>query len=71
MSDHNMNFPEIDVEKLKQDPIQEYYIFEDVDKPDCPIVIWFNLCNKRFKHLLNANRSRRYPPSGKVVNLET
>lgn len=46
-----LKFPKIDPQLLKDNPRGIGHVFEDRDDPDCPIIIWFTLCNKDYKAL--------------------
>nr|XP_039274774.1 cytosolic phospholipase A2-like [Styela clava] len=69
--DHGIKFPRISIEKIAEDPFREFYLFEDTEDPDCPMVLWFTMADKKFKEQKNPHRRTGYPTpddvdSGKV-----
>lgn len=62
--DHGIKFPKISIDKVLEDPFREFYLFEDVDDPDCPIVLWFTLANKKFRELKVQHNMRQYEDEG-------
>eukprot|EP00118_Oscarella_pearsei_P012783 m.96616 g.96616 ORF g.96616 m.96616 type:complete len:167 (+) comp36914_c0_seq9:1706-2206(+) len=42
---HTFKLPSVGPNQFDKDNLKEYYVFEDEDDPDCPIVIFFPLCN--------------------------
>ena len=56
-----MNFPEISIEKILEDPFREVYVFEDPNDSTCPVVVWYTLYNVGFRNLKNPPRRPGYP----------
>ncbi|KAA8584149.1 hypothetical protein FQN60_015357 [Etheostoma spectabile] len=48
--DHDIPFPRVDFASLEKEPEKEVYIFEDIENPRAPIVVYFPLVNASFKH---------------------
>ncbi|OPL33775.1 cytosolic a2 phospholipase, partial [Mytilus galloprovincialis] len=46
---HEIKFPKINVDNYKGINVQELYIFEDENDPECPIIMHFVLVNKDFR----------------------
>ncbi|XP_052104753.1 cytosolic phospholipase A2-like isoform X2 [Mytilus californianus] len=46
---HEIKFPKINVDKYEGKNVQELYIFEDENDPECPIIMHFVLVNKDFR----------------------
>ncbi|XP_071160113.1 cytosolic phospholipase A2-like [Mytilus edulis] len=46
---HEIKFPKINVDKYEGKNVQEVYIFEDENDPECPIIMHFVLVNKDFR----------------------
>ncbi|XP_039268218.2 cytosolic phospholipase A2-like [Styela clava] len=44
-------FPPVDLKKIKREAVQQFYIFEDENDPECPIVFWFMTTTKKFSQL--------------------
>lgn len=59
--DHGIKFPRVSLEEIMADRFREFYIFEDEDDPDCPVVLWFTLSNAKFRELENPPRRPGYP----------
>ncbi|XP_039269787.2 cytosolic phospholipase A2-like [Styela clava] len=41
-------FPPIDLKKIKKQDTKEFYIFEDPNDPECPLVFWFLMSTRKF-----------------------
>lgn len=59
--DHGIKFPRISIEKIAEDPFREFYLFEDTEDPESPIVLWFTLADKKFKEQEIPHRRPGYP----------
>ncbi|XP_063429795.1 cytosolic phospholipase A2-like [Mytilus trossulus] len=46
---HEIKFPKINVGKYEGKNVQELYVFEDKNDPECPIIMHFVLVNKDFR----------------------
>jgi len=46
---HRLPFPKIDTAKYEGKPVEEVYIFEDEDNPNCPTIMHFVLVNNHFR----------------------
>ncbi|VDH95995.1 Hypothetical predicted protein, partial [Mytilus galloprovincialis] len=46
---HRIKFPKINTDKYEGRNVQELYIFEDENDPECPIIMHFVLVNKDFR----------------------
>lgn len=47
-----LEFPTIDFEKISNMPPTEFLLLPS-DGPNCPTVLWFTLCNKKFREEKN------------------
>uniref|UniRef100_H2Y9S3 PLA2c domain-containing protein n=1 Tax=Ciona savignyi TaxID=51511 RepID=H2Y9S3_CIOSA len=67
---NGMKFPSINFQKMVNLPPKECIVLEDVNDDECPIVIWFTLCNKTFRNLKNFKpRNSTEPiPDGETFN---
>ncbi|CAC5415154.1 PLA2G4 [Mytilus coruscus] len=54
---HEIKFPKINVDKYKGKTVQELYIFEDENDPECPIIMHFVLVNKDFRTYKKPDKS--------------
>nr|XP_039264502.1 cytosolic phospholipase A2 zeta-like [Styela clava] len=54
-----LKFPPIHIDKIKEEPWREFYIFEDADDSECPIVFYFYPCTEKFKRLKTYESSRK------------
>jgi phospholipase A2 len=48
---NHVPFPPVSriVEKYQQEPVREWYLFEDPTDPYCPVILHFIILNKEFK----------------------
>nr|XP_039268276.1 cytosolic phospholipase A2-like [Styela clava] len=54
-------FPPVDLKKIRKEGVKQFYIFEDENDPECPIVFWFLMTTKKFSQLSD------YTPKNKEV----
>ena len=47
---HKVKFPRVRSSQFDSNNLKEYYVFEDENDPDCPIVVFFPLCNASRRH---------------------
>ena len=48
--ENKIKFPPINAEEqYKKHGMKEFYVFEDPEDLDCPVIVHFVLCNKTFK----------------------
>ena len=57
-----LKFPKIDLEAIKNQTPKEF-LFLPSDDDNCPSVLWFTLCNKKFKESYCGAKSTASPPS--------
>ena len=54
-----LKFPPVDFEKLSRESPKEFYVFEDFNDPDCPLVFYFYTYTMAFKKVKNYRAKDR------------
>lgn len=65
---HKLKFPYVDFKKIASSPPKELLIFEDTNDADCPTVLWFTLCNAKFRNA--SNYKPRFSKGKKRKNIK-
>ncbi|XP_071160119.1 cytosolic phospholipase A2-like isoform X4 [Mytilus edulis] len=56
---HDIKFPKINIDMYEGKDVQELYVFEDENDPECPIIMHFVLVNKDFRLFKKPGVERR------------
>eukprot|EP00118_Oscarella_pearsei_P025033 m.307353 g.307353 ORF g.307353 m.307353 type:complete len:695 (+) comp42183_c0_seq1:54-2138(+) len=57
---YKFKFPKIDPNQFDKDNLKECYVFEDEKDPECPIIIFFPLCNASRQHTTIKGQDETY-----------